>query len=453
MTIGTIYNGSITLPQKRTREGKVIPDASLAEVHEDKKHIINTHIEHGVRAEDLGFDRYFLTEHHFQPTGSEFSPNPLMSQMSIASLTDEIRLGQLTNVITWHDPVRFAEQAAMLDIVSGGRAEIGIGRGYQPRENEVLGQYWGGKIQDQEENRASFEEKYEIIKRCWTEEIFQYRGEFHSIPPSYTKWHLDLDKAYFDDEVTEQTTDEVMNWTEDGDLYSELWNEVVSGGTTLNQIAVFPQPLQQPHPQLWMPVTSRRSIEWAAQRGINGASLLLPNEHLSRLLDWYMEAAEEAGWPDHRPEFDGEPFERGWDADRQRGILPVHFVWNTDAVGDDTNERWAVGQENFWNFIRPNIAGVSELFDDPAAEDWITTDMILDEEFIYYGDTDTIIDRIATKYEACDYADLGFVAQFETPGITAGEEAEQMAAFAEDVIPYLREEFPTSDPRTITATD
>ena len=62
-----------------------------------------------------------------------------MVQMAVAAHTKRIRLGQAANIIVWHHPVRLAEQIALLDVISGGRVECGIGRGYQPRENETLG--------------------------------------------------------------------------------------------------------------------------------------------------------------------------------------------------------------------------------------------------------------------------------------------------------------------------
>jgi alkanesulfonate monooxygenase SsuD/methylene tetrahydromethanopterin reductase-like flavin-dependent oxidoreductase (luciferase family) len=89
---------------------------------------------------------------------AEMSPNPLMVQMSVAAHTKRIRLGQAANIIVWHHPVRLAEQIATLDVISGGRVDCGIGRGYQPRENETLGRPYGSTIQDQERNRKAFEE-------------------------------------------------------------------------------------------------------------------------------------------------------------------------------------------------------------------------------------------------------------------------------------------------------
>lgn len=438
-SFGIFHNGSTSASMRRTEDGRVIPDASLSDIHEEKKNAVTDQIESAVLAEDLGFDRVFFTEHHFQPTGSEFSPNPLQAQMAVAAQTDEIRLGQLANIITYHDPVRFAEMAAALDVASDGRAEIGVGRGYQPRESEVLGQYWGGTVQDQEKNRRSFNEKLELITKCWTEDSFSHLGEYHSIPPKHTKWHHDLEHAYFSSDVTEQEVDDVMDWQDSGDFYSDLWNRVMSMGTTLKQISVFPQPQQQPHPPLWMPATSLRSIETAAENGINAAFLGAPTDDFKKLTGAYFQKVDESGWPDHRPEYDGEPFEYGWDEERQRGVVAMRPVWNTDVATEEETDRCLMGLENAWNFFRPllNIGGI---FDVDSPEDWITQEMILDSEFMHVGSTEEIIDELSYFKNEVGYEDFAFICAFETPGVGPEAEHRQMEAFSEEVMPYFEEE-------------
>lgn len=439
--ICVFQNGSISAPLKRTDDDQIIPARDLDGIHEDKKRTVKDQIEMGIKAEEYGYDRVFYSEHHFQPTGNEFGTNPLQSQTYVAAQTDEIKLAQLTNVITWHDPVRFSEQAAILDIMSDGRAEIGIGRGYQPRECEVLGQYWGGTIQDQEKNRHSFLEKFELIKQCWTDDAVKFNGEYHTVPPSHTKWHHTLDKAYFDDDVTERTTDEMMNWDDSGDLYQDLWSEVVSGATTLNRISVFPQPIQDPHPQLWIPMNSYRTIEFAAQNGVNGAFLALPDEALKGHIAKYFQEVEEAGWPDHRPEHDGEPFTYGWDEDRQRGVMSVRSIWNTDVVDEETTEQWWDGQENAWNFYRPllNVEGIFGVED----IDYITKDLLRESQVLAYGSTEEIIDNILSMADVMDADGLGIIAYFDTPSIGPDVEARQMEVFAEEVVPHLEAEYPS----------
>jgi alkanesulfonate monooxygenase SsuD/methylene tetrahydromethanopterin reductase-like flavin-dependent oxidoreductase (luciferase family) len=86
----------------------------------------------------------------------------------------------MANILPWWHPIRVAEQAAMLDVISGGRLEFGIGRGYQPREAEVFGRPYGATIQDQERNRSYYHEAYEIIMKAWTQPSFSHHGEFFS---------------------------------------------------------------------------------------------------------------------------------------------------------------------------------------------------------------------------------------------------------------------------------
>ena len=177
--IGVFHNGASSLPVVLTKDGVAVNDGSLAEVHAAAQEVMINQVRQGILAEKLGFQSFWLTEHHFQPEGAEMSPNPLFTQMAIASQTKKIRLGQCANIVVWHHPVRIAEQIAQLDVISGGRVECGMGRGYQPRENETLGRPYGSTIQDQERNRKSFEEAVAIIQKCWTRAIiFASRREF-----------------------------------------------------------------------------------------------------------------------------------------------------------------------------------------------------------------------------------------------------------------------------------
>lgn len=159
-----------------------------------------------------------------------------MSAMAIASQTKRIRLGQAANIITWHHPLRLAEQIAMLDVVSGGRVECGIGRGYQPRENETFGRTYGSTIQDQERNRSAFEEAFEILIKAWTEVSFSHRGENFSLPPRYTKWNHPQTKAYFSQPGLERSLEDILELG-GPDLYSG-GNPVVATTTKLKELSV-----------------------------------------------------------------------------------------------------------------------------------------------------------------------------------------------------------------------
>src|SRR5262245_36886883 len=122
--IGTFHNGASDLPAVTTPEGVVVNDGSLAEVHESYQRVLVGQVRQGILAERLGFDYWFMTEHHFMPEGPEFSPNPLLAEAAIAAQTKRIRFGQMANILPWWHPLRVAEQAAMLDVLSGGRLEL-----------------------------------------------------------------------------------------------------------------------------------------------------------------------------------------------------------------------------------------------------------------------------------------------------------------------------------------
>lgn len=79
--------------------------------------------------EDAGWDSIWFTEHHFAHEGYEVCPNPLLMSCDIAARTERLRIGQAANIVTYWNPVRIAEDIAMLDHMSNGRVEVGVGRG------------------------------------------------------------------------------------------------------------------------------------------------------------------------------------------------------------------------------------------------------------------------------------------------------------------------------------
>lgn len=447
--VSVFHIGTTNLDPLELDDGTKITDGSIRDVHEDMKTVTKHQVEWGILAEEYGFDRYVMPEHHFEATGPEQSSNPLVSQAAVAAATDEIKLAQGGNIITWWEPVRLAEQAAMLDIISDGRAEIGVGRGYQSRENEVLGQWWSGSVQDQEENRQSFKEKWEIMQKAWTEDLFRYEGNYHYYPPKHTKWHHAMDKNWLEHEVTDHELEDMLDWKE-GDMYAEsgAWNPTLAGGTLLKSFPVYPQPLQQPYPQIWLPMTSPRTIKFGAEQGMNGFFTLQPPKVMKQNIDMYMDFCEEAGWPDHRPEYDGEPFKRGWDEERNRGCMVGRFIFNTDVPGqdDETLERWKAGLEHGWSYFGPfGFASViSDVDEDPIDPDTIVTaDMLIERDIAMVGDTDELKDKIAKFYETLQFDDYNFEAWFEVAGIQPEEANAQLKHFGENIIPWMREEWPS----------
>lgn len=445
---GIFSGGTTNLDYKEGLEGNYYPDASFAELQDDWGKTIEDQVKVGILGDELGFERVFHTEHHHSFLGTDAnSPNPILMQMAIAPETENIKLCQIANILTWRNPLRFAEEAAMLDIISDGRAEIGIGRGYQPRENETHGQYWGGTIQDQEKNRVSFEEGYEILKKAWTEDMFSYQGDHHSIPPKHTKWHHENEYMWLKDDVSEYEPEDMMDWKEEGDFYSS-GNPVVAGGTTLKKLAALPKPKQDPHPQIWMPTFSPRSIKFAARNGFNAYFIVNPITTIKPLVDMYYEAAEEAGWPDHRPEYDGEQFDYGWDAEHQRGVGVGRYVFNTDAATEEELEKHKMGLKAGWSWF--GSFGFNQVLvegdEEPPHPKDVDAEMLQDYGVSFIGDSEEIIEGWCEVMEECEFED-GNLNPWFNEGLEHETVRKQMRSFSEDVMPYLREEYPSKTPQ------
>src|SRR5947209_12085865 len=144
-------------------------------------------IEQNVEAESLGYISTFVVEHHFTGFGQISATLNLLTWL--AARTTTLRVGTAVLVLPWHNPVLLAEQAATLDLLSGGRLDFGIGKGY--RHNEFQG--FGIPMEDA---AARFEESIDIITKSWTSnERFSFRGRFWQFedivvePPTCQKPH------------------------------------------------------------------------------------------------------------------------------------------------------------------------------------------------------------------------------------------------------------------------
>jgi alkanesulfonate monooxygenase SsuD/methylene tetrahydromethanopterin reductase-like flavin-dependent oxidoreductase (luciferase family) len=230
-----------------------------------------------VVADDLGYDAIAFTEHHFHIEGFEISNNPVLLDTYVALHTKRIRVGQLGIVLPASSPLRVAEDIAMLDHMSGGRAFAGFARGYQRRWVDTLAQQYHNvhaapSAQRDEEvdrvNRAAFEEFFEIVRLAWTRDTFSYQGQFWQVPPPDVPWDLDATRT--------------MGRGAEGGIVRE--------------IGVVPKPLQQPHPPIMQPFSfSEPTIRWCARNGVQ--PILAPvNDGLeSFLFDVYHDEAGKAG--------------------------------------------------------------------------------------------------------------------------------------------------------------
>ena len=119
--------------------------------------------------DELGFDTVWLGELHFSRAFSILA-DPLMVLAAAAQRTTRIRLGTAVTLLPLHNPVKIAEEAAIADILSDGRLELGCGRGTAPLHYE-------GYAIPQEESRERFEEALDFILKAWTNDSFSYEGK------------------------------------------------------------------------------------------------------------------------------------------------------------------------------------------------------------------------------------------------------------------------------------
>src|SRR3954462_10117017 len=131
-------------------------------------------IEQIVYAEELGFDAAWLAELHFFRSFS-IMPAPLILAAAIAQRTKRIRLGTAVTLLPLQHPLRTAEEAAVVDILSQGRLEFGVGRG-------SIALHFEGFDVPRDESRERFEEALTIIERAWTHEICAFDGKYFQVP-------------------------------------------------------------------------------------------------------------------------------------------------------------------------------------------------------------------------------------------------------------------------------
>lgn len=125
-------------------------------------------LEQVLLAEKLGFDYAFVSEHHFLK--NDMLPSPLIAVSYLAAKTEKIKLGTGLLLLPLHDPIRVAEDTAVVDVVSGGRLVLGIGQGFRPEE-------FAGFNKNLKERNVLMREGMQLLRRFWTETDVTFEGE------------------------------------------------------------------------------------------------------------------------------------------------------------------------------------------------------------------------------------------------------------------------------------
>src|SRR5262249_50377815 len=164
-------------------------------------------LDEALLAEALGFNSVWVPEHHFGLFGC--LPTPAVFLAHVAAKTTRIKLAPATVLLPCNQPLRVAEEYAMLDLLSDGRAIFSAGRGYDKREYDAFAIPF-------DESRARFDEEMQLVRAAWTEEEFTFAGQFHQV---------------------------------------------------LEPLTVLPRPVQQPHPPMYVASFRRQAVGMAAGRG------------------------------------------------------------------------------------------------------------------------------------------------------------------------------------------
>jgi alkanesulfonate monooxygenase SsuD/methylene tetrahydromethanopterin reductase-like flavin-dependent oxidoreductase (luciferase family) len=217
-------------------------------------------LEQMLAAEALGYHSVWVAEHHFNDYG--LCPTPPVLAAFVAARTTTLRLGMGVSLLPLHHPVDLAEQLAVLDVVSGGRLDVGIGRGGTLQDYQTF-------QSDRGDARARVEEGIALMQQSWGGAPFDFQGRFHSA----------------------------------------------------ERLHVRPRPVQQPHPPLFIAANSEDSVRSAARLGLPTlSSFFVPIDELRRRHRLYREVARAAG----RSETEIEGLERRSWGMRVVHVAPSH---------------------------------------------------------------------------------------------------------------------------------
>jgi alkanesulfonate monooxygenase SsuD/methylene tetrahydromethanopterin reductase-like flavin-dependent oxidoreductase (luciferase family) len=329
------------------------------------------------RVEDLGFDGIIFTEHHYGPNGG-LTPSPMIVLSAATQVTHRIKLVTMgISLALYAQPVRVAEDLAILDNLSEGRLVVG----FISSGTEALTQF----NFKPEEEPGRYHEAYDLILRAWTDpNPFEWHGEHYDYPC----------------------------------------------------VSILPRPLQQPHPPIWTTARSDQSIQWAARNQISFIAAG-PTKQCTEILDAYQAYAEtECGWTptsenlgifreiyvtptrarfeEKFAEIMGQERENAYPAEPEHTDLrtldrgrftPKTYSWKKDGGRPDRGVGWGMAQVQNGHFL--------------------------------LGDPDALIERITAQQKETNAGVL--VIRPEMGNMSLQEAGDGMELFAREVLPAIRD--------------
>jgi alkanesulfonate monooxygenase SsuD/methylene tetrahydromethanopterin reductase-like flavin-dependent oxidoreductase (luciferase family) len=337
--------------------------------------IYNRYLDELVYADELGFDGVCVNEHHQNAYGTMPSPNLIAS--ILARQTKHVRIAVVGNALPLYDPpTRVAEEFAMIDCISGGRLIAGMVVGGGP-------EYYSSSL-NPAHARERFNEAHEIIIRAWTEP-----GPFEFIGKHYK----------------------------------------------LRYVNTWPQPVQKPHPEIWIPgIGSLETLEFVARN--HYAYMGIPYFHIDvfeRMFGMVRQACEREG-------YEAAPEQLGW-------LVPI-FVAETD---EEARRKY---EDHFWYFVRRLLPGIN--ISPPGytsvrsvenilkggssfALNLDTWEQVVRGRYAIVGSPDTVAGILSEEIERLGVGNLLGLFQLGTLG--ASDTRRNLELFATEVMPRLRARF------------
>ena len=343
-----------------------------------------------VLAEELGFEAMWLGEHHFGPYGVGDLPNPILLGADLAARTSRIRIGQMANIAPWWHPIRLAEDLAILDNMSGGRVEVGFGRGIWPYEGPQF--HPNADPRKDQENRELFAETVEVVRKIWSEEYFSYQGVNYRFP---------VDDTVFSHPSYPSNPE---------------WQE----GDRVTRLRVTPRPYQKPHPPLWMTVSTDRSVSTAAEMGLKACYWQPPPLRIRQRMELYAEV---------RSALEGRIFSLGED----QAVMRSTYVAPTMEQARREAETGIMSAFIFNDPFRGRqvFTNPGEKLDDAVKLDWD----FLEPRTLLVGPPDHVTERIHELQEVCNLNYL--LVEFTHAGIPLRRTLQNLENFATKVMPHF----------------
>jgi alkanesulfonate monooxygenase SsuD/methylene tetrahydromethanopterin reductase-like flavin-dependent oxidoreductase (luciferase family) len=336
-------------------------------------------VAHAKIADKYGFEGIFSSEQHGNVEGiPEVTGNPILTSMFLAGETETIKVGQLSNALTVHNPLYIADQIAQLDQFTRGRVLAGFARGNTTRWADQYGQHismgatQSDKSERDERNFRGLKECWEIVKLAWTQESFSYEGEFWTFPVPNTEWHYP---------------------------HTPTYGTGVDENGIVTEVSIAPRCFQEPYPRIFAPMSGRaQTVRFWAREGASVVCLTNREDLVRGMLGFFEEEAEAAG----------RPYKRG-----EGMILGGNFVVDhNEAV---VREREQIMRE--WDQLVYGVAPYN------MQNPWMIT-----------GTPQQIIDEIGTEHEKFGTEEFILLVDYPAP-FGSDVSLEMLELFGSEVLP------------------